>query len=151
MPTYTVRQAAIQDVENLSEVFDFYRIFYEQSSDVIGAKAFLQERMDRQESTIIIVIEESTNRIVGFAQLYPVFTSIGMKRSLILNDLYIVNEHRRQGLAGRLLDAVYACGVELGVQGIELSTACTNYEAQSLYKQHGYVKDTKYEHYYVQC
>ena len=42
---------------------------------------------------------------IGFTQLYPSFSSLSLKSVWILNDLYVYEEYRKQGVGKMLLDA----------------------------------------------
>ncbi|OZB99068.1 GNAT family N-acetyltransferase [Paenibacillus sp. XY044] len=141
----TVRQAGLEDLKELADIFDLYRIFYGQESDVEGAATFLFERMEHRES--VIMIAEEQGRIAGFTQLYPVFSSISMKRSYILNDLYVREEYRKQGIARLLLEAARQYAKLARAKGLSLSTAVTNVQGQRLYEQSGYVRDEQFIHY----
>ncbi len=94
MDLFLTRQATIQDLDDLVELFDEYRIFYEQESDKEGARQFLWEKFEHSESVIVITVEVETKVAVGFTQLYPSFSSVSMKRNWILNDLYVREKFR---------------------------------------------------------
>ena len=69
-----------------------YRVFYEQKSDIHAARVFLEERLRKEES--IIFIAKAGLDSVGFVQLYPAFSSVSMRKSWILNDLFVSETHR---------------------------------------------------------
>ncbi|MET3546252.1 GNAT superfamily N-acetyltransferase [Paenibacillus favisporus] len=143
----TIREAGLEDLHELAAIFDLYRIFYGQETDVEGAAAFLFERMEHRESVILIAEDVEQGRIAGFTQLYPVFSSISMKRSYILNDLYVREQYRKQGIARLLLEAAKRYAKLARAKGLSLSTAVTNVRAQQLYEQSGYVRDEQFIHY----
>ncbi|UYO07921.1 GNAT family N-acetyltransferase [Paenibacillus sp. PSB04] len=143
----TIREAGLEDLHELAAIFDLYRIFYGQETDVEGAAAFLFERIEHRESVILIAEDVKQGRIAGFTQLYPVFSSISMKRSYILNDLYIREQYRKQGIARLLLEAAKRYAKLARAKGLSLSTAVTNVRAQQLYEQSGYVRDEQFIHY----
>ncbi|ASS68948.1 MULTISPECIES: GNAT family N-acetyltransferase [unclassified Paenibacillus] len=124
----------------VAPLFDQYRIFYGQPSDEEGARLFLQARLERGESVLFAAAAEGVP--IGFAQLYPVFSSVSMRRVWILNDLYVHAEWRGRGAAKLLLQAVrdYAAAGE--ARSVQLSTAADNSAARSLYEQAGYELDT---------
>lgn len=93
----SIKQAGPEDLEALAALFNEYRIFYEQASDMEGATRFLSERLSRNESVVFLAIDEADQTPVGFTQLYPSFSSISMKRLWVLNDLYVREEYRKQG------------------------------------------------------
>ena len=46
--------ATIAELEPLAAMFDLYRQFYRQSSDISGAKKFLSERVANNDSVIFV-------------------------------------------------------------------------------------------------
>ncbi|WP_394237052.1 GNAT family N-acetyltransferase [Niallia oryzisoli] len=140
-----IYQATLEDVEGVSYLFDLYRVFYQQSSDVEGAKTYIKNRLESKESVIFIV--KSKEEYVGFTQLYPTFSSISMKRAWILNDLYVKGNARKQGIGEMLLHKAKEYAIETGAKSIALSTAPDNYSAQRLYEKSGYVQDLQFLHY----
>ncbi|MDH4276058.1 MAG: GNAT family N-acetyltransferase, partial [Gammaproteobacteria bacterium] len=136
------RQAVVSDIEALSQLFDGYRQFYGRSSDVPAAKEFLLARFNRGESTIFIA--HSSETPVGFAQLYPSFSSTFLARTFILNDLFVVPPARRQGVGEQLMSATVAYAKELGAARVSLSTAVTNEAAQALYHAAGWRRDEQF-------
>ena len=53
MSSPIIRRATIEDLSQLAQLFDAYRQFYEQASDTALARAFIAERMNKQESVIL--------------------------------------------------------------------------------------------------
>lgn len=144
-----IKQATIHDLEEVAELFNAYRMFYKQSSDVEGARHFLSERLKHQESIIFIAVEVEHNKQIGFTQLYPSFSSISMQRSYILNDLYVYESYRNLGVGKKLLEAAENYTRQMKVKGIELTTGIENETAQRLYENYGYKKLKEYEYYYL--
>lgn len=144
MSPITVRQAVLSDLEALAPLFDAYRQFYGQPCDVAAARAFLAARFDHSESVVFIALQNGA--AVGFTQLYPSFSSIGLTRSFVLNDLFVEQSARRQGVAANLLSAAIDYARTLGASGLELATAVDNHAAQALYQAEGWLRD---EHYLV--
>lgn len=141
----TVRYATIEDLEQLVPLFDGYRQFYGQESDVLLAHDFLAERFRHQES--VILVAESSRQMVGFTQLFPSFSSVRASRIFILNDLFVVPEARCQGVAQALLTMAAQAGRALGAVRLSLSTARTNEQAQKLYELQGWKRDETFLYY----
>ncbi|HXY12290.1 MAG TPA: GNAT family N-acetyltransferase [Thermoplasmata archaeon] len=135
---------AAGDLEKVGPLFDGYRQFYEQSSDRAASDRFLRERFTRRES--VVLVAERKGFLVGFAQLYPLFSSISLGRVYLLNDLFVDPEHRRRGVGGLLLDAAREFGRSEGAHYLELSTAVDN-PAQRLYESCGWVWDRGFLYY----
>lgn len=140
-----VFQAHSEHLEEVSKLFDQYRVFYKSSSDCEAAKQFLKERFEKGDSTIFVASHDG--QIVGFTQLYPSFSSVSMKRIWILNDLFVDENYRRNGVAQSLMRAAENFARETGAVRIALATQIANVTAQSLYELRGYVKDEEFYHY----
>ena len=141
----TVR-AGLDDLDALVPLFDGYRQFYRQPSDPDGARAFLAERMKRGESVIFLAIVDGA--AVGFTQLYPLFSSVSLKRLWLLNDLFVAPAGRRAGVGRALLDRAERWARETAAKGLTLSTEVTNATAQRLYESCGWTKDAEFVHYH---
>jgi ribosomal protein S18 acetylase RimI-like enzyme len=136
------RRATAADVDLVAPLFDAYRQFYGCSPDLDLARRFLRERLEAGESVVFVAM--LNEKAVGFVQLYPTFTSIGVRRAWILNDLFVANEVRRQGVGRALMDAAKAFAEEAGAAWLELATAKDNARAQALYRSSGYKLDEGY-------
>lgn len=137
-----VCQATIADLDDLVPLFDAYRQFYGQSSDKSAARAFLEDRLEHGQSVILIAIQGERN--VGFAQLYPSFSSVRLSRTFILNDLFVAPDVRATGVGRILLDASCTYGRQVGAAQLSLSTAVDNASAQALYERAGWTRDTEF-------
>ncbi len=135
-----IQKASVKDAEIIAPMFDAYRMFYKQVSDIDGAIKFIQERLQQDESVIFIAF--INDKAVGFIQLYPIFTSVGMQRSWLLNDLFIHPSARSKGVATALLDAAKDFGRSVSSKWLMLQTSSENYSAQALYKKNGWKKET---------
>lgn len=141
-------KATITDLDDVSELFNKYRIFYGQPSDLEGAKTFIKERIELNESTIFLA-KSKDGLPAGFVQLYPIFTSVGMKRKLLLNDLFVAEEFRRHGVGKALMDQAKKHAQETKAAGILLETGKDNINAQALYESVGYEKENDVYFYHL--
>ena len=87
MNDIAVRQAILSDIEALVPLFDSYRQFYGHETDISGARDFLPARFNHAESTLFIA--HDAGAAIGFAQLYPSFSSVSLARTFVLNDLFV--------------------------------------------------------------
>lgn len=139
MSTLFTRLATPRDIDAVAALFDDYRQFYEYPPDLQLATAFILERMQRNES--VVIVAEMQNRIVGFCQLYPAFCSLLAAPIFLLYDLYVSPEFRKLGAARALLQAAELHAAQNGFARLDLTTAKTNTPAQSLYESLGWVRD----------
>ena len=122
------------------ELFDKYRVFYKQQSDIGLARNFIQTRLDNNESVIFVALADDMKKPVGFTQLYPKYSSVRAIRNWILNDLYVEEAYRKKGIGEKLIQTAMKFANDGGAGFVELSTAVDNYTAQSLYEQIGFRK-----------
>jgi ribosomal protein S18 acetylase RimI-like enzyme len=144
-----VVRATRKHLEMLAELFQAYLAFYRRGHDRERIKTFLAARMLRKESAIFIALEGTADetRAVGFAQLYPTFSSLRLSRMWVLNDLYTVADRRRNGVAHLLLAAARTMAVGTSATHVELLTERTNRAAQRVYESVGYRKDELFYRY----
>lgn len=140
-----VLRAGFEHLEEVSKLFDRYRIFYNQPSNLEAARTFLQARFQNRES--IVFVARQSDRMLGFTQLYPSFSSVSMKRVWILNDLFVEEACRQQGIAKSLMSAAKNFARKTGAVRIILDTEVSNLAAQSLYESLGYRLDKDSYHY----
>ncbi|NJO77325.1 MAG: GNAT family N-acetyltransferase [Cyanobacteria bacterium RM1_2_2] len=140
-----VFQAHSEHLEAVSKLFDQYRIFYKASSDLKAAREFIQERLHKGDSVLFVASDDG--HIMGFTQLYPSFSSVSMKPVWILNDLFVEQAYRKQGVAKLLMRAAENLARETEAVRIILATQISNTTAQSLYESRGYCKDEAFYHY----
>lgn len=141
----TIFRAGPDHLEALAQLFDNYRVFYEQDSDIKAAENFLKERLSKDES--IIFAAELNGELVGFTQLYTSFSSVSMLPIYILNDLYVAHEFRKRGIGEALLNKAKELCIANKFKGLALETAIDN-PAQKLYEQLGWEKDSACFHYF---
>lgn len=143
MLSVSIRLATLADVKKLSVIFNKYRSFYGQADDMDLSYRFLDERF-RNKQSIVFIAESTANEIVGFSQLYPVFSSISAKSAWILNDLYVNEDVRRAGVASALISTVLDFARSTNAAWITLQTAIDNFQAQALYKRFGFSEETHF-------
>ena len=138
-PEVKVRQATVDDLDLIVPLFDAYRQFYRQPSDTEGARRFLLERFEHNQSVIFLALQDGD--AIGFTQLYPSFSSASMARIFILNDLFVAPDARGRGVGSALLDATARYGRRVGAIRLALSTELSNTTAQAVYEKMGWQRD----------
>ncbi|WP_223490023.1 GNAT family N-acetyltransferase [Pseudomonas sp. A-RE-19] len=134
-------------IDKVASLFDAYRGFYGQPSNLMQSRDFIAERIARDES-VIFFAEDSTGEALGFVQLYPTFSSIDAHRAWLLSDLFTTPAARGRGVGTLLMNTARAFALLTGAKGMVLETATDNHVAQRLYESLGYVRDSGY---YTYC
>lgn len=130
------------DLELVAGLFDRYRVFYQQPSDMDLARRYLKDRLENHESVVFaaLTIKGDALTPVGFTQLYPNYSSVRAVKNWILNDLYVETPYRGLGIGAALIRKGMDFARGEGATFIELETATDNYAGQHLYEKLGFIK-----------
>ena len=143
----TITHANIDNINDLARLFDGYRVFYKQDSNINQAKTFLLERLKNKDSVIYLAYIDDL--AVGFTQLYPLFSSVAMQPIYLLNDLYVDANHRGKGIGEALINKAKQLCIDKNNKGLAIQTAFDN-PAQDLYQRLGFVKDSDLQFFWKQ-
>ena len=146
--SYEIFRIEPQQLELLVPIFDKYRQFYNLNSDLPASRAFLRERLTRKESVVFAArLPDIKHDLAAFTQLYPSFSSLTLKPSWILYDLFVDKDHRRRNLGRALLKRATEFAQESSADGLTLKTSVKNLPAQRLYESHGWTRDEDFYSY----
>ena len=140
---FKIIEANESHVKQLGKLFDLYRQFYKYDSDLTKSTNYIKDRIIKKESKIFIAVNIN-NEIIGFVQLYETFGSLDLGRIIVLYDLYVEEEHRKNKIGRELMLKSHDYAKSIKAKRIQLSTATDNFIGQSLYESLGYVKDTNF-------
>lgn len=153
MPINIIR-ASLRQLTGAAQLFNAYRVFYNQASDIGKATEFLKDRITLKQSLVMLAVDtDRPDEPVGFMQLYFGFSSILAGSRLILNDLYVAESARRQGIGEKLIRAAQGYAEEKGFDSIALETAPDNIAAKQLYRKLGFTQtpsSTEYDSFTLQ-
>ena len=133
-------KAEQKHIKEVGILFDLYRQFYKYESNLIESTNYIKDRINNNESTIFIAISDA-DEAIGFVQLYETFGSLDLGKIIILYDLYVKEDHRKNNIGRKLMIKSHEYAKKNNAKRIQLSTAIDNYIGQSLYESLGYVKD----------
>lgn len=142
-----VRLAIESDLDQLAILFNGYRIFYKQEHNIEAARSFLGQRLLENDSKIFVAVNQES-KLSGFVQLYPIFSSVRMKRVWLLNDLFISKEQRGKGISHVLMNRAKQLARETKSAGLRLETEKTNEIGNVLYPKQGFTFDAETNHYF---
>ena len=137
---FEIIKANVNHIKQVGELFDLYRQFYKYVSNINESTDYISERMKNNES-IIFFATNKQKEAMGFVQLYETFGSLDLGKIIILYDLYVKKDHRKNKIGRQLMLKSHEYAKKINAKRIQLSTAIDNYIGQSLYESLGYVKD----------
>lgn len=140
-----VRRAGPDDLDAAASLFEAYLRFYRRDHGLEAARAFLAARLEAGESLIFLGFRAGS--AVGFAQVYPTFSSLSLAPAWTLNDLFVDPAARGSGAGRVMLRAVLDAAREVGAAAVNLETDETNTRAQGLYESEGFVVDGDLRYY----
>ena len=131
-----IREAKMSDLDNLSVLFNSYRMFYGKESDLKVANQFLRSRIQEKNSKIFVC--DVNNNLTGFAQLYPLFSSTRASKYWLLNDLFVDAQERGKGYSKQLINEAKKLVLNTNACGMMLETEKNNKIGNSLYPSVGF-------------
>ena len=140
---FEIIKANVNHIKQVGELFDLYRQFYKYVSNINESTDYISERMKNNES-IIFFATNKQKEAMGFVQLYETFGSLDLGKIIILYDLYVKKDHRKNKIGRQLMLKSYEYAKQINAKRIQLSTATDNFIGQSLYESLGYVKDADF-------
>jgi ribosomal protein S18 acetylase RimI-like enzyme len=137
MAQVTIRQPLLEDVLQLKElmlqyIVGFYR--YRQPEDE-QLYELIQVLLEQQEG--IQFVAEADGKLVGFATLYFTYSTVRAAKIAVMNDLFVVEEFRGQGVASKLFAACKGYAARNRYVKLTWETAKDNYRAQRFYEKMG--------------
>ena len=139
-----ISRASISDLAELQPLVEKYREFYKQPENPKTVQ-FLTDRLENDEAVVFIARVDGNP--VGFTMIYPTFSTVSLSAVWLLNDLYVAETSRGQGVANLLMDAAETAAREAGATRIFLRTAHDNTQAQALYESRGWKQDEVFRRY----
>ncbi len=138
-----IKNISTEELEDLVILFDQYMVFYKQPSAPDKYRKYLHERLSNNDASVFIAYSLA-NEPVGFVLNYHSFSSVSLGKVLVLNDLFVIESHRKQGIANKLINSSVSLAKSTGSIRVDLATAKNNFSAQALYEKIGFVKGSEY-------
>lgn len=141
-------KATLEHLDLLTPLFVKYREFYGQLPYPDTSRSFLEKRLKRDESVIYLALpKDDDNKLMGFCQLYPSFSSLSLKRVWILNDIYVAEDSRRMLVADNLMRQAKKMAKETNAVRLRVSTSSNNDVAMKTYESMGFKEDSEFKNY----
>lgn len=128
---------AAEEFEQLVPLIAAYQRFYEVAEIDDGRnRGFFRRFLAPSEDGLLLGARRE-GRLVGYACLYWHFSSLEASECVLMNDLYVDESARSQGVGRALIEASAEVARERGAPFVEWSTAPDNKTAQRLYDSTG--------------
>jgi GNAT superfamily N-acetyltransferase len=126
-----------EEYEELLPLIAAYQRFYEVADvDEERNRSFFRRFLAPSEDGLLLGARRE-GRLVGYACLYWHFSSTQAVETVLMNDLYVVDSSRGEGVGRALIEASAEVARERGAASVEWSTAPDNRTAQRLYDATG--------------
>jgi len=132
-----IRAATEDDVELIHSLIVALAEYERAPEQVIGTPAMLRRWLFGEKPAAETVIAEVDGEAAGFALFHGTFSTWEGQPGLWLEDLFVLPEHRRHGVGGRLLSHVAGVAVERGYTRLGWAALDWNEMALSFYRKLG--------------
>jgi GNAT superfamily N-acetyltransferase len=126
-----------RQMQTLLPLIGDYQRFYEvEKIDAERNRAFFSRFIAPSDEGMLLGAWRG-DRLVGYACLYWHFTSLVPAETVLMNDLYVVEGNRGEGIGRALIEAAAEVARERGAHHLEWATAPGNETARRLYESTG--------------
>lgn len=129
-----IRRAQVEDFDQWSELWRGYLAFYGEPEDTQISQITWQRFIDEQEPMHAFVAVRN-GQVVGFAHLIGHRSTWSPKDRLYLNDLFVAQAHRQNGVARQLLEHARHFAASNNYEWLYWTTREGNATARTLYDQ----------------
>lgn len=136
MKSIQIRKALPSDLDDVYELLKEFAVFIKTPEKL----TITLEDMKKDASIFNCLIAVSENRIIGFATYFFAYYSWTGK-SIYLDDLYVLPEHRGAGIGTQLMDRVIGIGREEACKKMRWQVSRWNKKAIEFYRRKGAVID----------
>ena len=142
-----IRPATAEDLDDVLPLFAGYQRFYgvEQPDDARN-RDFLGTHFLAPSDRGLLLLAHDDTQLLGFANVYWTFESVAATEHAIMNDLFVIDAARGQGVGRALIEASVAAARERGLPTLSWVTALDNRKAQRLYEQTGAERSVWFEY-----
>jgi GNAT superfamily N-acetyltransferase len=134
----SIRPARPGDEHHLFRLIGELARFEKLEQRVTGSAASLAEHLFGERPVAEALVAELTSgEMVGFALCFTSYSTFLTRPGLYLEDLFVLEAHRKRGIGKALLDAVRELAVARGAGRLEWSVLDWNQDAIDFYRRAG--------------
>lgn len=122
-----------------------YQRFYGGDPDPARNAAFFRRFLEPSDEGLLLGAWEDAD-LLGHACLYWTFSSVSAEEVVLLNDLFVREQHRGSGVGRLLIDAAVDVARARGARVVRWYTALDNRDAQRAYERVGAERSAWFEY-----
>jgi GNAT superfamily N-acetyltransferase len=134
---YQIRLATPQDVAGIFELIQLLADYEKLAHQVTGSVEDLADHLFGFHPCVEAVVVELEADLIGFALFFKNYSTFLTKPGLYLEDLYVRDAYRGQGIGKALLKAIAQIAAERGYGRLEWSVLDWNDPAIAFYERMG--------------
>jgi GNAT superfamily N-acetyltransferase len=137
MNDYNIRQAQKTDTNAIFDLIQELAVFEKLTHQVTGSPESLADHLFGTSTYAEAIVAEYQGQLVGFALFFKTYSTFLTKPGLYLEDIFVQESHRGQGIGKALLKAVAQIAQERGYGRLEWSVLDWNETAIAFYEKMG--------------
>ena len=137
MNDYKIRQAQKEDAIALFNLIQELAVFEKLAHQVTGTPEALAGHLFGTSACAEAIVAESQGQLVGFALFFKTYSTFLTKPGLYLEDIFVREAYRSQGIGKELLRAVTQIAQERDYGRLEWSVLDWNESAIAFYEKMG--------------
>jgi GNAT superfamily N-acetyltransferase len=130
---------------DLGETLGLMRLycdFYEVAPSDADLCNLFESLLEDPSQGIQLIARDGDGAAIGFATIYWTWQTLSAARCAVMNDLYVIEEARGEGIADRLIESCAELCRSNGVSSLVWQTALDNSRAQAVYDRVGAQRST---------
>lgn len=135
----TIQPATVDDVPTILGFIRGLAEYEKLSHEMEATEDQLREHLFGARSVAEALLARLNGQAVGFALFFTNFSTFAGKPGIWIEDIFILEQHRRQGIGRALIAAVARIAVERGYGAVEWTALDWNEPALRLYCKLGAV------------
>lgn len=136
-PSLKIRPATPSDTPALFHLLQGKAQFDKKLDTLTGTPEALQAHLFSKPSYIEAILAESESKVVGFATFFHNYSTFLTKPGLYIDDLFILPQHRRQGLGKAMFSYLAQTAIKRDCGRLEWLVAVWNENAIAFYQHLG--------------
>lgn len=133
MSQFIIRKAGITDYEAVYDLQKEFASFQKTPGKLVIT---LEQMKEDKDLFHCLVAQAEGNVLAGFATYFPAYYSWSGK-AIYVDDLYVAESYRKQGIGIQLLQSVIEIAKESGCKKVRWQVSEWNYDAIDFYKRLG--------------